>query len=130
MKQLFQDILIYSFLTFIRQMNLFNKILWLFFKSCFTFVSDHNTDSLMSYSVQLKNMYICLNSSLKLSGIAHDLSIATRYPDSSSSFFSFYLLHVFSFSIQIMTLMTHKGCYVVKHHTNKTNNIDVYETTI
>ena len=24
---------------------------------CFTFVSDHNTDFLMLYSVQLKNMY-------------------------------------------------------------------------
>ena len=30
---------------------------------CFTFVSDHNTDFLMLYSVQLKNMYSYLNSS-------------------------------------------------------------------
>ena len=36
---------------------------------CFTFVSDHNLDSLMLYSVQLKNMYSYLNSSLKLSDI-------------------------------------------------------------
>ena len=37
-------------MTFIRQINLFNKILLLFFKImiCFTFVSDHNTDSLMN----------------------------------------------------------------------------------
>ena len=40
---------------------------------CFTFVSDHNTDFLM-YSVQLKNMYSYLNSSLKLSDIVHGLS--------------------------------------------------------
>ena len=33
---------------------------------CFTFVSDHNTDFLMLYSVQLKNMYSYLNNSLKL----------------------------------------------------------------
>ena len=34
---------------------------------CFTSVSDHNTDYIMLYSVQLKNMYSYLNSSLKLS---------------------------------------------------------------
>ena len=33
----------------------------------FTFVSDHNIDSLMLYSVPLKNMYSYLNSSLTLS---------------------------------------------------------------
>ena len=33
----------------------------------FTFVSDHNADSLMLYSVQLENVYKYLNSSLKLS---------------------------------------------------------------
>ena len=32
---------------------------------CLTFVSDHNTDYIMLYSVQLKNMYSYLNSSLK-----------------------------------------------------------------
>ena len=41
---------------------------------CFTFVLDHNTDSLMLYSVQLKNMYSYLNSSLKLSDIVRGLS--------------------------------------------------------
>ena len=42
---------------------------------CFTFVSSHNADSLMSYSVQLKNMYSYLNSSLKLSDIVRGLSL-------------------------------------------------------
>ena len=36
---------------------------------CFTFVSDHNTDYIILYSVQLKNIYNYLNSSLKLSDI-------------------------------------------------------------
>ena len=40
---------------------------------CFTFVSDHNRDFLMLYSVQLKNMYSYLNSSLKLSDILRGL---------------------------------------------------------
>ena len=46
MKELFQDIHIDSIMTFLRQINLFNKILLLFLKImfCFTFVSDHNTD--------------------------------------------------------------------------------------
>ena len=76
MKQLFQDIYIDSIMTFLRQINLFNKIQLLFLKSCFvfTFVSDHNTDFLMLYSVQLEIMYIYLNSSLKLSDIVRGLS--------------------------------------------------------
>ena len=41
---------------------------------CFTFVSDHNTDNIMLYSVQLKNMYSYLNSYLKLSDIVRGLS--------------------------------------------------------
>ena len=41
---------------------------------CFTFVSDHNTDFLMLYIVQLENMYSYLNSSLKLSDIVRGLS--------------------------------------------------------
>ena len=41
---------------------------------CLTFVSDHNADSLMLYSVQLENVYSYLNSSLKLSDIVHGLS--------------------------------------------------------
>ena len=70
---------------------------------CFTFVSDHNIDSLMLYSVQLKNMYIYLNNSLKLSDIVRGLSCqqsyATRYhyTNSSSSFIlfitNFYFFH-------------------------------------
>ena len=35
MKQLFQDIHIDSIMTFLRQINLFNKILSLFLKLCF-----------------------------------------------------------------------------------------------
>ena len=46
---------------------------------CFTFVSDHNTDFLMLYSVQLKNMYSYLNSSLKLSDIVRGLSCQQSY---------------------------------------------------
>ena len=41
---------------------------------CFRFVSDHNADSLMLYSVQLENMYSYLNSSFELSDIVHGLS--------------------------------------------------------
>ena len=46
---------------------------------CFTFVSDHNTDCLMLYSVQIKNMYSYLNSSLKLSDIERGLSYQQLY---------------------------------------------------
>ena len=46
---------------------------------CFTFVPDHNTDFLMLYSVQLKNMYSYLNSSLKLSDIVRGLSCQQSY---------------------------------------------------
>ena len=46
---------------------------------CFTFVSNHNTDFLMLYSVQLKNMYSYLNSSLKLSDIVRGLSCQQSY---------------------------------------------------
>ena len=46
---------------------------------CFTFVSDHNTDDIMLYSVQLKNMYSYLNSSLKLSDIVRGLSCQQSY---------------------------------------------------
>ena len=42
----------------------------------FTFISDHNTDSLMLYSVQLKNMYSYLNSSLKLSDGVGGVSVS------------------------------------------------------
>ena len=46
---------------------------------CFTFVSDHNTDYIMLHSVQLKNMYSYLNSSLKLSDIVRGLSCQQSY---------------------------------------------------
>ena len=46
---------------------------------CFTFVSDHNTDYIMLYSVQLENMYSYLNSSLKLSDIVRDFSCQQSY---------------------------------------------------
>ena len=46
---------------------------------CFTFVSDHNTDFILLYSVQLENMYSCLNSSLKLSDIVRGLSCQQSY---------------------------------------------------
>ena len=46
---------------------------------CFIFVSDHNTDYIMLYSVQLKNMYSYLNSSLKLSDIVRCLSCQLLY---------------------------------------------------
>ena len=63
-------------MTFLRQINLFNKKLIAIFKIifCFTFVSDQNTDFLRLYSVQLKNMYSYLTSSLKLSDIVRGLS--------------------------------------------------------
>ena len=46
---------------------------------CFTFVSDHYTDYIMLYSVQLKNIYSYLNSSLKLSDIVCGLSCQQSY---------------------------------------------------
>ena len=46
---------------------------------CFTFVSDHNTDNIMLYSVQLKNMLSYLNSALKLSDIVRGLSCQQSY---------------------------------------------------
>ena len=46
---------------------------------CFTFVSDYITDCIMLYSVQLKNMYSYLNSSLKLSDIVRGLSYQQLY---------------------------------------------------
>ena len=42
---------------------------------CFTFVTDHNTDYIMLYSVQLKNMYSHLNRSLKLSDIVRGIMV-------------------------------------------------------
>ena len=60
---------------------------------CFTFVSDHNTDYIMLYPVQLKNMYSYLNSSLKLSDIVRGLSCQQPY----YNLFSLYKLIIISF---------------------------------
>ena len=81
MKELFQDIHVDSIMKFLRQINLFNTIYLLFLKImfCFTFVSDHNTDCIMLYSVQLKNMYSYMNSSLKLSDIVRGVSYQQSY---------------------------------------------------
>ena len=110
MKRLFHDIHINSIITFVRQINLFNKILSLFlrFLFCFTYISDHNTDSLMLYSVQVKNMYSYLNWSLKLSDIVRGLSCQQSYCNSISLYkliiiTPFILFNtIFTFSIHIM----------------------------
>ena len=72
--QIFQDIHIDSIMTSLGQINLFNKSIFFKIMFCFTFLSDHNTDYLMLYSVQFKNMYSYLNSSLKLSDSVRGLS--------------------------------------------------------
>ena len=74
---------------------------------CFTFVSDHNTVYIMLYSVQLKNMYSYLNSSLKLSDIVRGLLstivlqliiiIQTHHHHSF-----YFILQIFTLSIHIM----------------------------
>ena len=67
---------------------------------CFTFVSDHNTDYIMLYSVQLKNMNSYLNSSLKLSDIVHD---------HHHSFY--FILQIFTLSIHIMFSLIPSDAY-------------------
>ena len=80
MKQLFQGIHIDSVMTFLRQINLLTKSNAIFkIMFCFTFVSDHNTDSILLYSVQLKNMYSYLKNSLKLSDIVRGLPCQQSY---------------------------------------------------
>ena len=54
---------------------------------CFTFISDHNTDYIMLYSVHLKNMYSYLNSSLTLSDIVHGFSCQQSYCNLLTCFF-------------------------------------------
>ena len=66
---------------------------------CFTFVSDHNTDYIMLYSVQLKNMYSYLNSSLKLSDIVRGLSCQQSYRN---------LLSLYKFIIIIPFILSYK----------------------
>ena len=75
---------------------------------CFTIVSDHNTDSLILYYVQLENMYSYLNSSLKLSDIVHSRSCQQSYCNLLSLYkliiiIAFILSYTFfTFSIHIM----------------------------
>ena len=52
MKELFQDIHIDSIMTFLRQINLFNKILLLFLKSCFVL-------HLYQTIIQIFNVVLC-----------------------------------------------------------------------
>ena len=75
---------------------------------CFTFVSDHNTDFLMLYSVQLKNMYSYLNKLFEtvryctwslLSTIVLQLIIIIQTHNHLSFYF---ILLIFTFSIFIM----------------------------
>ena len=73
---------------------------------CFTFVSDHNIDCIMLYSVQLKKMYSYLNSSLKLSDIVRGLSYQQSYCNLLSLYkliiIFYFILQFFTFSIHIM----------------------------
>ena len=77
----------------------------------FTFVSDYNTDFLMVYFVQLKNMYSYLNSSLKLSYIVRGLSCQLSYcnllyyTNSSTSFLLFYLINFYFFHLHHVDLI-------------------------
>ena len=69
----------------------------------FTFVSDHNTDSLMLYSVQLKNMYSYLNNryctcSLLLTIVLQLINIVQTLHHNSF----YFILQIFIFSIHIM----------------------------
>ena len=75
---------------------------------CFTFESDHNKDSLMLYSVQLKNMYSYLNSSLKLSDIVRGLSCQQSYFNSISLY---KLIIIFHFIYYKCLLFPSTSCY-------------------
>ena len=72
---------------------------------CLTFVSDHNTDFLMLYSVQLENMFSYLNSSLKLSDTVRGLSCQQSYSTnyhytiSLTSFVLFDLINFYFFHL-------------------------------
>ena len=65
---------------------------------CFTFVSDHNTDYSMLYSVQLKNMNSYLNGSLKLSDSVRGLSCQQSY----------YILSLYKLIIIIPFILSYK----------------------
>ena len=84
---------------------------------CFTFVSDHNTDCIMLYSVQLKNMYSYLNNSLKLSDIVRGLS----YQQSYCNLLSLYKLIIiipFIFILQFFTFSIHIMFSIIPSDTN------------
>ena len=46
---------------------------------CFTFVSDHDADYIMLFSVQLESMCSCLDGSLGLSDVVRGLSCQQSY---------------------------------------------------
>ena len=76
---------------------------------CFTFVSDHNSDYLMLYSVQLNNMYSYLNSSLKLilyvvSPVNSRIATNYHYTNSPSSFLLFYFINFYFFYPHFVSL--------------------------
>ena len=77
---------------------------------CFTFVSDHDTDYIILYSVQLKNMYSYLNSSLKLSDIVRGLSCQQSYYNSLSLYKLIFIIP-FILSYKIL-LFPSKSCLV------------------
>ena len=83
--------------------NLFFQNLIAIFKIifCFAFVSDHNTDFLMLYSVQLKNMYSYLNSSVLyvVSPVNNRIATNYHYTNSSSSLLLFYLINFYFFHL-------------------------------
>ena len=74
---------------------------------CFTFVSDHNKDFLMLSSVQLKNMYSYLNSSLKLSDIVRGLSCQQSFCN---------LLSLYKLIIIIPFILSYKFYSFHPHH--------------
>ena len=84
-------------MSLLRQINLFNKNLIAIFKImfCFTFVSDHNIDSLMLYLVRLENIYsilIALRNCQILcvvSPVNNRIATCYHYTNSLSSFILF-----------------------------------------
>ena len=67
---------------------------------CFTFVSDHNIDSLMLYLVRLENMY-SYQILYVISPVNNRIVTNYHYTNSSSSFF-YFILQIFTLSINIM----------------------------
>ena len=86
---------------------------------CFTFVSDHNTDSLMLYSVQLKNMYSYLNSSLRYCTWSLLLTIVLQLIN------IVHTLHHYSFNfiLQIFTFSTHIMLSIIPSDANDSQGL-------